>query len=134
MDTLMVTAKGRLDSVEEFENIILRAASDGSVVRLKDVARVELGAKDYNSVSKLSGNPAVNIGVYLSPGANALDTANRVTAKLAELSKRFPDGVAYHVPLDTTTFVRISIEEVIHTLIEAMPMVLEKSEAPQPGK
>ena len=119
----MVTAKGRLDTVEEFENIILRAASDGSVVRLRDVARVELGAKDYNSQSKLSGNPSVGVGIYLSPGANALDTADRVTAKLTELSKRFPDGVAYTVPLDTTTFVRISIEEVIHTLVEAMILV-----------
>lgn len=119
----MVTAKGRLNNVEEFENIILRAQADGSVVRLKDVARVELGAKDYNTVSKLSGNPAVNIGIYLSPGANALDTADRVTAKLAELSKRFPDGVSYAVPLDTTSFVRISIKEVIHTLIEAMILV-----------
>ncbi|MHC1711513.1 MAG: efflux RND transporter permease subunit [Solidesulfovibrio sp.] len=119
----MVTTKGRLNTVQEFEDIIVRAQSDGSIVRLKDVARVELGAKDYSSVSKISGNPAVNIGTYLSPGANALDTADRVTAKLAELSKRFPDGLSYAVPLDTTTFVRISIKEVIHTLIEAMILV-----------
>jgi len=119
----MVTTKGRLLTPEEFENIILKAQSDGSVLRLKDVARVELGAKDYTTVSKVSGNPAVNIGVYLAPGANALDTADLVTAKLAELSKRFPDGITYKVPLDTTTFVRVSIEEVIHTLVEAMILV-----------
>jgi multidrug efflux pump len=119
----MVTTKGRLNTVQEFEDIILRAQSDGSIVRLKDVARVELGAKDYSSVSKISGNPAVNVGIYLSPGANALDTADRVTAKLTEMATRFPDGISYTVPLDTTTFVRISIQEVIHTLIEAMILV-----------
>jgi len=119
----MVTTKGRLVTPEEFEDIILRAQPDGSVLRLKDVARVELGAKDYNSVSKISGSPAVSVGIFLSPGANALDTADRVTAKMVELSKRFPDGVAYTVPLDTTTFVRVSIEEVIHTLVEAMILV-----------
>jgi multidrug efflux pump len=119
----MVTTKGRLLTPDEFENIILRAQPDGSLLRLRDVARVELGAKDYKSQSKVSGNPSVSAGIFLSPGANALDTADRVTAKLAELSKRFPDGVSYKVPLDTTTFVRVSIEEVIHTLVEAMILV-----------
>ena len=119
----MVTTQGRLMTPEEFGNIILRAQSDGSLLHLKDVARVELGAKDYNSESKRNGNPAVNVGIFPSPGANALDTADLVTAKLAELSKRFPDGIAYSVPLDTTTFVRVSIKEVIHTLVEAMILV-----------
>ncbi len=119
----MVTTKGRLATPTEFEDIILRAQPDGSVLRLRDVARVELGAKDYTSISKRNGHPTVCIGVFLSPGANALDTANRVTAKMAELSARFPDGITYGVPLDTTTFVRVSIEEVIHTLIEAMILV-----------
>jgi multidrug efflux pump len=119
----MVTTKGRLLTPAEFENIILRAQPDGSLLRLRDVARVELGAKDYKSMSKLSGNPSVGVGIFLSPGANALDTADRVTAKLAELSKRFPDGIAYKVALDTTTFVRVSIKEVIHTLVEAMILV-----------
>jgi multidrug efflux pump len=119
----MVTTKGRLLTPEEFGDIILRAQSDGSLLRLKDVARVELGAKDYNSVSKRNGSPTVNIGIFLAPGANALDTADRVTSKLKELSSRFPDGMTYSVPLDTTTFVRVSIEEVIHTLVEAMVLV-----------
>ncbi len=119
----MVTTKGRLATAEEFEDIILKAQADGSVLRLKDVARVELGAKDYTSVSKLSGNPSVAIGIFLSPGANALDTADLVTKKLTELSKRFPDGLDYKIALDTTTFVRVSIEEVIHTLVEAMILV-----------
>jgi len=119
----MVTTKGRLMTPEEFGDIILRAQADGSLLHLKDVARVELGAKDYNSISKRNGSPTVNIAIFLAPGANALDTADLVTAKLAELSKRFPDGVTYSVPLDTTTFVRVSIKEVIHTLVEAMILV-----------
>ncbi|KHK01166.1 efflux RND transporter permease subunit [Desulfovibrio sp. TomC] len=119
----MVTTQGRLMTPEEFGNIILRALPDGSLLHLKDVARVELGAKDYNSISKRNGSPTVNIAIFLAPGANALDTADLVTAKLAELSKRFPDGVTYSVPLDTTTFVRVSIKEVIHTLVEAMILV-----------
>ena len=127
-ESAMVTTKGRLLSPEEFANIILRAQPDGSLLRLRDVARVELGAKDYKSQSKLSGNPSVSMGIYLSPGANALETADRVTAKLAELSKRFPDGISYKVPLDTTTFVRVSIEEVIHTLVEAMDSTLIAAE------
>jgi len=119
----MVTTKGRLMTPGEFGDIILRASPDGSLLRLKDVARVELGAKDYNSSTKISGSPAVVMGIFLAPGANALDTADRVTAKLAELSQRLPDGLAYSIPLDTTTFVRVSIEEVIQTLIEAMILV-----------
>ncbi|EKO40606.1 MAG: cation/multidrug efflux pump, partial [Solidesulfovibrio magneticus str. Maddingley MBC34] len=119
----MVTTKGRLLTPEEFGDIILRALPDGSLLHLKDVARVELGAKDYSSISKRNGSPTVNIGIFLSPGANALDTAERVTNKLKELSARFPDGIIYSVPLDTTTFVRVSIEEVIHTLVEAMILV-----------
>lgn len=119
----MVTTKGRLITPEEFGDIILRAQPDGSLLRLKDVARVELGAKDYSSISKRNGSPTVNAAIFLAPGANALDTAERVTVKLKELSARFPDGIIYSVPLDTTTFVRVSIEEVIHTLVEAMILV-----------
>ena len=119
----MVTTKGRLITPEEFGDIILRAQPDGSLLHLKDVARVELGAKDYSSISKRNGSPTVNIGIFLAPGANALDTADRVTTKLKDLSTRFPDGIIYSVPLDTTTFVRVSIEEVIHTLVEAMILV-----------
>ncbi len=119
----MVTTQGRFLSADEFENIILRAEPDGSTLRLRDVARVELGSKDYSFQGKLNGHDAVPVGIFLSPGANALDTADRVTAKLAELSKRFPDGLSYAIPHDTTDFVRVSIQEVIHTLIEAMVLV-----------
>ncbi len=119
----MVTTKGRLVTEEEFGNIVVRAEPDGSLLRLKDVARIELGAKDYNSVTKFSGDPAIIVGVFLAPGANALATADRVVEKLAELKSRLPDGMAYEVPLDTTTFVRVSIEEVIQTLVEAMILV-----------
>ena len=119
----MVTTQGRFLTKEEFENIILRAETDGSTLKLKDVARVELGSKDYSFMGKLAGHPAVPVGIFLSPGANALETADRVTAKLAELAKTFPDGISYAIPHDTTEFVRISIQEVIHTLIEAMILV-----------
>ena len=122
----MVTTQGRLLSADAFENIILRAEPDGSTLRLKDVARVELGSKDYSFVGKLAGHPAVPVGIFLSPGANALETADRVVAKLAELSKTFPDGITYDIPHDTTEFVRISIHEVIHTLIEAMLVNIER--------
>ncbi|WP_027182818.1 efflux RND transporter permease subunit [Desulfovibrio inopinatus] len=119
----MVTTKGRLLDPAEFGNIILRALPDGSILRLKDVARVELGAKDYNTITKFTENPSVVIGIYLSPGANALQTADFVRAKLAELKSRLPDGISYKIPVDTTTFVRVSIEEVVHTLVEAMILV-----------
>ncbi len=119
----MVTTKGRLTTPEEFENIILRSEPDGSTLRLKEVARVELGARDYGFIGKHNGNPTVPLGVFLAPGANALDTAERVNARLNELSKNFPEGITYGVPYDTTAFVRISIHEVVKTLGEAMILV-----------
>ncbi|MGJ3523989.1 efflux RND transporter permease subunit [Nitratidesulfovibrio sp. D1] len=119
----LVTTKGRLTTPEEFENIILRAESDGSTLLLKHVARVELGAKDYDVRTQLNGKPTVAVGVFLTPGANALETADRVAAKMQELSQRFPDGISYSIPYDTTKFVRISINEVVHTLVEAMVLV-----------
>jgi len=119
----MVTTQGRLTTVEEFERIILRAEPDGSTLRLKDVARVELGARDYAFVGKRNGKPTVPMGIFLASGANALDTADRVKAKMAELAKRFPEGVGYSVPYDTTAFVRVSINEVVKTLGEAMVLV-----------
>ncbi|WP_243438938.1 efflux RND transporter permease subunit [Fundidesulfovibrio soli] len=119
----MVITQGRLATAEEFENIILRADPDGSTLRLKDVARVELGSKDYSFVGKRMGHPTVPMGIFLASGANALDTADRVKAKMDELSKRFPEGVGYAIPYDTTTFVRVSIHEVVKTLAEAMLLV-----------
>ena len=119
----MVTTQGRLVTVEEFENIILRSDPDGSALRLKDVARVELGARDYNFFGRRGGKPTVPMGVFLAPGANALQTADLVIAKMNELSKTFPAGISYSVPYDTTTFVRVSIEEVVKTLGEALILV-----------
>ena len=121
--TFMVNTKGRLSTPEEFENIILRVEEDGSTLKLKSVARVELGAKDYNFMGKENGKPTVPIGIFLAPGANALETADRVSAAMAEMSLRFPDGVSYSIPYDTTKFVRVSIDEVVKTLFEAMVLV-----------
>ncbi len=118
-----VTTQGRMTDTKQFGDIILRANPDGTILRLKDVARLELGAQNYSLRAKMSGLPSVAMGIYLSPGANALEVGDLVTAKMAELSKRLPDGIAYAIPYDTTTFVRISVEEVIHTLFEAFLLV-----------
>jgi len=115
--------KGRLDSPEQFGDIILRANPDGSSLRLKDVAHVELGALVYEFTGKLNGDLSVPILVNLSAGANAIATADAVLARMEELKKRFPPGVAYYVPYETTTFVRISIKEVVKTLLEAVVLV-----------
>lgn len=121
--TYTVTTQGRMITTEQFGDIILRANPDGTVLRLKDVARLELGAYSYDVEAKHNGNRSVALGVFLAPGANALDTADRVSDKMQELALRFPDGITYNIPFDTTSFVRISIEEVIHTLFEAMLLV-----------
>ncbi len=121
--TYTVTTQGRLVEPEEFERIILRANPDGSVLRLADVARIELGAADYGMVSKRNGHETVAIGIFLAPGANALATASAVSDKMAELARRFPAGLAYTVPYDTTKFVEVSIREVAKTLGEAMLLV-----------
>ncbi|MBW7900774.1 MAG: multidrug efflux RND transporter permease subunit [Rhodocyclaceae bacterium] len=120
---LTVNTKGRLATVAEFENIVVRANGDGSLLKLKDVARVELGARDYDFIGRLSGQPATLVGIFLKPGANALDVAQAVKDTLAELSTRFPDGLTVDVPYDTTDFVRVSIREVLKTLVEAMVLV-----------
>ena len=119
----MVQTKGRLSTPEEFENIILRANPDGSILRLKDVARVELGAYLYDFQAVDTGRDAVALAVFLSPGANALNTATLVKEHMDRLSKSFPEGISYAIPYDTTTFVRISIKEVVETLVEAMVLV-----------
>ena len=118
-----VTTKGRLADVREFENVILRANGDGSVLRLKDVARVELGAKDYDFVGRINGKEAVLVGIFLQPGANALDVAGDVKAQMDTLAARFPAGLEHRVAYDTTRFVEVSIREVVKTLIEAMLLV-----------
>jgi len=121
--TLTVTAKGRLLEPEQFENIVVRSGDKGSVVRLKDVARVELGSKDYNFYGRVNGHPAVPVGVFLQTGANALDTRAAVEAALQELKAKFPAGMTYSTPYDTTPFVVESIHEVVKTLLEAMVLV-----------
>jgi hydrophobe/amphiphile efflux-1 (HAE1) family protein len=119
-----LTAKGRLITEEEFGDIVIRTNADGQVIRVKDVARVELGARDYAVKSYRDGQNAVSLRVFQLPGTNALDTADNVYAKMAELSQRFPPGVAYSINYDPTRFVRSSMESVLHTLIEAVILVV----------
>src|SRR4051812_49017201 len=122
--TYSVTTPGRLADPREFENIILRSEPNGGALRLKDVARGELGSLNYSTVSTLNGAPAVPIGVYLQPGANALQVANDVRATMDRLSQRFPDGLRYDIPFNTTRFIEVSVEEVVHTFIEAIILVV----------
>lgn len=121
--TFTVQTKGRLEEVAEFQNIIVRAMPDGSKIRVKDIARVEIGGKDYDLTVRANGKAAVGIGTYLQPGANAVAVAEAVKAKMAELQTRFPEDIHYNIPYDTTKFVQISIEEVVHTLFEAIVLV-----------
>ncbi|MEW7864330.1 efflux RND transporter permease subunit [Aeromonas diversa] len=121
--TYTVQTKGRLDDVKEFENIIIRAMPDGSKIRVRDVARVELGGKDYDVLARANGKPAIGIATYLQPGANAVAVAEQVRATMERLQQRFPQDVEYQIPYDTTDFVKISIEEVVHTLLEAIVLV-----------
>ena len=118
-----LTTQGRLSTVEQFENIIIRAESDGSALRLRDVARVELGSKDYDFIGRINGQPATLVGIFLAPGANALEVAENVRSRVQELSERFPQGLTYKVPYDTTRFVEVSIHEVLETLAIAMVLV-----------
>ncbi|MDP5211678.1 multidrug efflux RND transporter permease subunit [Pseudoalteromonas tunicata] len=118
-----VTAQGRLSTPEEFANIIVRANPDGSNLRLKDIARVELGSKDYDFEGTINGKQAVLLGIFLQPGANALDVAAEVNQTVAEIKEQFPTGLAHLTPYDTTRFVEVSIREVMKTLVEAMVLV-----------
>jgi multidrug efflux pump len=121
--TASITAQSRLQTVGEFEQILLRSSDAGGEVRLKDVARVEIGAENYGVVGRLNGQPAAGIGIKLAAGANALDTAEAVKAKVEQMKAYFPPGVETLVPYDTTPFVRISIMNVVWTLIEAIVLV-----------
>ncbi len=120
---LTITTKGRLKTVEEFEQIILRSLPDGSFVRMKDVARVELGASSYDVTTRFEGRATAPIAIFLSPGANAVATAEAVRDKLEELKERFPEGVKYTFIYDTAEFVEAMIDKVKHTLIEAFILV-----------
>jgi hydrophobe/amphiphile efflux-1 (HAE1) family protein len=119
-----VNAKGRLRTPEEFGNIILRADGPQGVLYLKNVARIELGAQSYDVRTALNGEPGAGMPVFLKPGANALDTKNALVAKMEELKKRFPEGMDYVVPYDTSLFVKASMWEVVKTLGEAMVLVI----------
>ena len=118
-----VVVNGQLSTVEQFGNIVLRASSDGSTVRLKDVARIELGAQAYATSARLNGKPSVGIGVQLSPSGNALATADAVRERMATLEGFFPQGMSWTIPYDSSRFVRISITEVAKTLGEAVLLV-----------
>ncbi|OWW22900.1 efflux RND transporter permease subunit, partial [Noviherbaspirillum denitrificans] len=121
--TAPIVVTGQLSNPEQFGNIVLRANTDGSVIRLRDVARVELGGQAYATSARIDGKQSSAIGIQLSPTANALGTASLVRAKMEELQKYFPAGVQYDIPYDTSKFVKISIEEVVKTLLEAVLLV-----------
>jgi len=121
--TATVVVAGQLATVEQFGNIVLRANPDGSTVRLKDVARIEIGGQAYATSARLNGKPSAGIGVQLSPTGNALETGDLIKARMQELSKFFPHGMKYTIPYDSTTFINISIEQVVHTLLEAVALV-----------
>ena len=118
-----ISAQSRLQTPEQFRAVILKTNPDGSLVRLGDVARVELGAESYDSAANYNGKPASGIAIKLATGANALKTAAAVKAEIETLSKQFPEGVKYVIPYDSTPFVKLSIEEVVKTLIEAIVLV-----------
>ncbi len=120
---LTIKTLGRLTKVEQFENIIVRANPDGSVVRVKDVARADLGAKSQERYSRFNGAPAAAIGIYQSPGANAVEVARQVRETMERLKQRFPDDVAYDTFYDATVFVTATIEEVVRTLVIAFVLV-----------
>jgi len=122
--TIPIISKGRLTDVKDFEELIVRALPDGSTVRLKDVARIELGAQSYSLEGRWNSTPTTFILTFLSPGANALDTIRRARAQMDELAKNFPPGVSYDIPYDTTRFIEVSIKEVVKTLTEAMVLVV----------
>src|SRR5207245_5782054 len=117
-DTL--SAPGRLVEAEQFASIILKTGTDGEITYLKDVSRTELGAQNQNSLSRLDGKPSAGLGMFQLPGSNALDTSDRIKAKMRELESRFPRGLRYGILYDTTPFVRESVNEVFHTLRDAV--------------
>ena len=119
-----VNAQGRLTTPEEFEQIVVKQGKRGEIVRLRDVGRAELGARDYSIDSTLDGRPTVGIAIYQQPGGNALDTANKIRALMEEMKGRFPDGLEYQIAYDTTGFVQESVTSVVHTLFEAIALVI----------
>ena len=122
--TIPITATGRLSSVNQFENIVVRTGDDGAIIRIKDVARVSLEAQSYNTESGINGGNAAVMYVYTLPGANAMQVAEDVKATMEEISKNFPDGITYDIPFDMTTYISESIHHVYKTLFEALFLVI----------
>ena len=122
--TTPITAQGRLSSVSQFEEIVLRANADGSMIRMRDVARVSLEASSYNTESGINGGNAAVLGIYMLPGANAMAVAESVKKEMEEISKNFPEGMRYEIPFDMTTYISESIHEVYKTLFEALFLVI----------
>lgn len=122
--TIPVMTRGRLSEIADYENIILRASEDGTIIRLKDVARIELGSRSYELFGRANGKSSTLILLYLQTGANALDTMKLIRAEFEDAKLNFPQGIKYNIPYDTTEFISASMEEVIHTLIEAVVLVL----------
>lgn len=118
-----VTAQSRLRTPEEFRNIVLRAGTDGAIVRLSDVARVEIGAENYSFLARYNGKDAVGLGIQLAPGANALDMVEAVKATVTEISRTFPSDVKVEFPVDNSTFIKLSVKQVVSTLFEAIILV-----------
>ena len=119
----VIVTRSRLSTPEEFGEVIVRSSSSGATVKVKDIARVELGAQDYSIQARIDGQPTAAIAVRMAPGANALDTAKAIKTRMAELARYFPKGMDWVVPYDTSRFVEISIREVLITLAEAMILV-----------
>ncbi len=122
--TIPITTQGRLSSVSQFEDIVVRANPDGSIIRLRDVARISLEAQSYNTESGINGENAAVLAIYMLPGANAMDVATRVKEAMKEISSSFPDGLSYDIPFDMTTYISESIHEVYKTLFEALFLVI----------
>lgn len=122
--TIPITAQGRLSSVSQFEDIVIRANPDGSIIRLKDVARISLEASSYNTESGINGGNAAVLEIKMLPGANAMEVAEAVKAQMEEISRNFPEGISYEIPFDMTTYISESIHHVYQTLFEALLLVI----------
>ena len=122
--TIPITTQGRLSSAKQFEDIVVRANANGSIIRLRDVARVSLEASSYSTESGINGENAAVLGIYMLPGANAMEVAKSVKAAMEEISANFPEGMSYEIPFDMTTYISESIHEVYKTLFEALILVV----------
>ena len=122
--TIPITTQGRLSTVSQFEEIVVRANADGSIIRLRDVARISLEAQSYNTESGINGENAAVLAIYMLPGANAMEVAQKVKEAMEEISRNFPEGMSYEIPFDMTTYISESIHEVYKTLFEALILVI----------